>query len=76
MLARARGARLASELLRQLESNGHADEHPQSGLLGEKRSHLAGAVARVVATRGVAHRLIVAGVEPSALIERHCQHPL
>jgi selenide,water dikinase len=64
------------ELVGQLESHGHAHEHPQAGLLGQQRAKLLESLVEVGTGGQLAHRLIVPGVEPAALIEGDAQEPL
>src|SRR5436305_8192198 len=55
----ARGARLrVVKLTRQLKSDRHADEHPQTGLLGDQRPHLSLAGGGILVSRRLAHRLL------------------
>jgi len=58
------------ELARELESDGHADEHAQAGFLGDECPDLSLAVGGIFGRRRLAHRLVVPGAEPSTLVER------
>src|SRR4051794_16651564 len=64
------------ELLRELEPDRDADEHPEPGLLGDERAHRAQALLRVLGERGGRHLALVGGAEPPALGERLGEHAL
>jgi hypothetical protein len=60
----------------QLESDGDADEHPETGLLGEQRSDCSYPFLRVRLTCRRADGLLVRGIEPAALRDRRVEDPL
>src|SRR3954470_15262896 len=64
------------QLLRELEPDRDADQHPEPGLLGDKRAHGAQALLGVLGERGGRHLALVGRAEPAALGERLGQHPL
>ena len=76
MVASALGARGLVEFARELEPDRHADEHPDPGLLGDQRPHIAHAVGWIFPRGGLTHRLVVGAVKPATLLEGDGQHPL
>src|SRR3954468_17630149 len=58
------------ELLRELQPDRDADEHPEPGLLGDERADGAHALVGIVLQRGVCDLALVGRAEPAALGQR------
>ena len=75
-LCRRRAGPPTLELARELEADGDADQHPQAGLLGEHRLTRTDPLGGLVVRDRLADHLLVAEVEPAALLERAGEHAL
>src|SRR3954447_7084215 len=64
------------ELLRELQPDRDADEHPEPGLVGDERADRAEALVGIVLERGVRDLALVGRAEPAALGQRLGEQPL
>ena len=67
---------MPGELAGQLDADGHADEHPQAGLLRHERRHRGPAGVGIGLARGAADLLVVGLGEPAALGQGVIEHAL
>src|SRR3954471_1422041 len=64
------------ELLRELQPDRDADEHPEPGLVGDQRADRAEALVGIVLQRGIRDLALVGRAEPAALGQRLGEQPL
>jgi len=76
ILTAARLLALPLQLARELKAHRDSHQHPQAGLLGHQRVHLALTIAGILDRHRLAHRLCVSGVEPSSFRQGAGQQPL
>ncbi len=64
----------STQLTGELKADGHADQHPEPGLLGKQRPDRAQAGFGVGLADRLPHRLVMGGVKPAALRDRRREH--